>query len=418
MVAAGLGEQEKAHRATLDWFLQWCAKADIEPNRKVARQFYREKVELLKPRPEVKSRWSAALAWFSDHLEQQVTHGQAHVVANSLEGEIPLDLQAFTDPWDRALVRTVRARQLMLRTEQTYLGWLRRYQRWLGETPAGQAPPESVGGYLSDLAANEKVAPATQKQALNALAFFFRDVLGRADVDFGAFLRPAGRKRLPVVLTPEEVRRVLGHLAGQHHLIASVAYGGGLRLSEVLRLRMKDVDVAREQIGVRAGKGDADRAVPLARSILPAVRAQQDRVREMHRLDRIADQPGVFLPEALARKFPAASTSLEWMWFFPAPGLLTDPRTGITRRHHVLDATFQAALRTAGRKAGIGKPVTPHVLRHSFATHLLESGVHIRKIQDLLGHKHLETTMIYTHVARRTGNTVRSPLDDTLEPGS
>jgi len=245
LASAGFGEREEAHGETLAWFLRWCGDLGEEPSRAVARRFYQEQVKTMLPGVAVRSQWAEALAWVSDHLEQQVGPVQAHVDGASLEGEIPLDLRRFKDPWEQALVRTVRARQLMLRTEQAYLGWLRRYQRWLGSTPAGKAPPESVGGYLSDLAAIEKVAPATQKQALNAIAFFFREVLGRRDVDFGGFLRPAGRKRLPVVLTPEEVRRVIGHLAGLHHLIASVAYGGGLRLCEVLRLRMKDVVLPR-----------------------------------------------------------------------------------------------------------------------------------------------------------------------------
>jgi integron integrase len=225
------------------------------------------------------------------------------------------------------------------------------------------------------------------------------------------FHRAREKKRLPVVLTPEEVGRLLDVMQGTSLLMAQIAYGGGLRVSELIRLRVKDVDPARLQIHVRAGKGDKDRMTTMGERVVPFLDQHITRLRIQYEEDQRNQVPGVFLPGALARKYPKAGAQFNWQWLFPTPRLQTDPRTGLVRRHHVTDNAFQQVISNAAHAAGINKRVTPHVLRHSFATHLLESGTDIRTVQDLLGHAKIETTQIYLHVMQKPGLGVRSPLD-------
>ena len=257
----------------------------------------------------------------------------------------------------------------------------------------------------------QRVAVATQRQSLNALVFLLREVLGKALGEFGQFDRARRMKRVPVVLSRDEVRRLLGTLEGTMRLMAEVMYGSGLRLTELLGLRVQDVDLDRQQLIVRAGKGGKDRVTVVPERLQPALERHRERLRGLYAEDRQAGAPGVWLPEGLERKWPRAGESWEWQWFFPSRQWLLDPRTGLRRRHHVLDATFQEAVRRAARKAGLNKRVTPHVLRHSFATHSLEGGMDIRTLQELLGHKDVTTTQIYTHVMQKPGLGVKSPLD-------
>jgi integron integrase len=286
--------------------------------------------------------------------------------------------------------------------------WGQRFARWLqGRRP--DASPEAaqeadVRDYLSDLATRQRVSASTQKQALNALVFLMREALGRTLGDLGAFARARRTERVPSVLSRQECQQLMSGLEGTTKLMAELMYGSGLRLMELLRLRVKDVDLERGMLVVRAGKGDKDRV-----TVLPAVLGE--RLRQLHADDRQAAIPGVWLPEGLERKWPKAGESWEWQWFFPSRQWMTDPRTGLKRRHHVLDATFQHAIRQGAIRAGLNKRVTPHTLRHSFATHLLENGTDIRTVQDLLGHKDVSTTQIYTHVMKKPGLGVRSPLD-------
>jgi integron integrase len=269
-----------------------------------------------------------------------------------------------------------------------------------------------VAAYLTHLAVERGVAASTQNQALAALLFLYRDVLG---IELGRLpeaTRARRPKRLPVVLSREEARRLLAHVAGSAGLVARLLYGSGLRLMEALRLRVGDLDLERREILVRAGKGDKDRRTTLAVAALPALSEQLARVRELWRRDREAGVAGVELPHALAAKYPRAGEALPWQWVFPAPGLSVDPRSGIRRRHHLHEARVQREVRRALAAAGIAKPASPHTLRHSFATHLLESGYDIRTVQELLGHSSVRTTMVYTHVLNRGGRGVRSPADD------
>lgn len=240
------------------------------------------------------------------------------------------------------------------------------------------------------------------------------EALGRAlgEIDFR---RPPARRRVPTVLTPEECARLFAELEGTFRLMAELMYGSGLRLMELLRLRVHHLDLERGRLQIHAGKGDKDRVSVLAERLTPALRKHLERLRELHAADRAAGLAGVWLPEGLARKYPRAGERWEWQWLFPSAKTSIDPATGIRRRHHVIDNTFQTVLRRAAELAKLNKRVTPHVLRHSFATHLLEADTDIRTVQELLGHASVETTQIYTHVMKKPGLGVRSPLDRRAE---
>ena len=314
-------------------------------------------------------------------------------------------------PWERKLVARIREKHLAWKSEQTYRYWARRITQFCEGRRPEEISGEDLGRFLSHLAVKERCAGATQRQALNAGVFFLREVLGRDPGQMEAFERPARRRNVPSVLSREECRKLFGELGGTARMMAELMYGAGLRLSELLRLRVKDVDIERLQLAVRAGKGDKDRLTMVPRSLAGPLKAHRERLRGLHAADRAAGLPGVALPEALARKWPKAGEKFEWFWMFPSRNLMTDPRSGVVRRHHVLDATFQKAIREAAARAQLDKKVTPHTLRHSFATHLLEGGTGIRDLQDLLGHADISTTQIYLHTAKQTGVGIRSPLD-------
>lgn len=312
--------------------------------------------------------------------------------------------------WERALIKTMRERGLLWRSESTYRGWAARFARFMEPRSPYAASGEDVAAFLSDLAVRHRISPATQKQALNALAFLMQQALGR-DLGEMKFKRAYPKERMPTVLSKAEARRLFQHLEGTHLLMAELAYGSGLRLMELLRLRIHHLDLERRLLTVHGGKGDKDRVTVVPESLVERLRAQVERLRVLFAEDRAAGLPGVWLPEGLARKYPAAGTSWEWQWVFPSRETSIDPGTGIMRRHHALDGAFQNAIRQAARRAVIDKRVTPHVLRHSFGTHLMESGADIRTVQELMGHDDVRTTQIYTHVMQRPGLGIRSPLD-------
>ncbi len=306
----------------------------------------------------------------------------------------------------------IRLRHYSIRTEESYLGWMRRFIRFHQFRHPMDLGPNEVESFLSSLVMEGDVASATQAQALSALLFMYRIVIGVDMPWLDEIVRARRPKRLPTVLTEDEVRRLLSRLDDEMWLVASVLYGGGLRLMEAMRLRVKDIDLERHAITVRSGKGDKDRNTVLPDSLVTALRAQIARVREQHNLDMAAGVANVYLPHGLSRKFPHARKELAWQYIFPAEKLAKDPRGGAIRRHHIDEKRVQRAIKRATREAGIEKHVTPHTLRHSFATHLLERGTDIRTIQELLGHSDISTTMIYTHVVGRIGGRgVLSPLD-------
>ena len=314
-------------------------------------------------------------------------------------------------PWERKLVVRIRELHLAWTTEKTYRAWAWRLVQHCRDKNPEQLTGDDVRRFLSHLAVKDRVSAATQRQALNAAVFLLREVYRRNPGDFSDFTHAARHRSVPSVLSRAECGKLFGELTGTTRMMAELMYGAGLRLSELLRLRVKDVDIERLQLAVRAGKGNKDRLTMIPRSLAGPLREHRERLRELHGKDREAGLPGVVLPEALERKWPKAGEKFEWSWFFPSRNLMRDPRSGTIRRHHVLDATFQKAIREAALRAKLDKRVTPHTLRHSFATHLLEGGTGIRDLQDLLGHADISTTQIYLHTAKQTGVGIRSPLD-------
>jgi len=358
--------------------------------------------------------WKEALNWFFREGGKQSSH-RAPLPSPGWAGDVPPP--AATDlgktGWERRLIETLRTGHYQWRTEKTYRGWAVRFAHWLEYRGGSVEGCEAahVRDFLSELATHERISASTQKQALNALVFLLREALGKDPGEFGDFTRAAKHERMPVVLSREECQRLFGAMNGKPRLMAELMYGSGLRLMELLRLRIKDVDLERAQIVVRGGKGDKDRVTVLPERLLGPLRAHRELLRDLYDKDRQAGLPGVWLPEGLSRKFPKAGEAWEWQWLFPSRELMNDPLGGPRRRHHVLEERLQSEIRLAAHKARLDKRVTPHVLRHSFATHLLESGADIRTVQELLGHKDVTTTQIYTHVMVRPGIGVRSPLD-------
>jgi len=308
----------------------------------------------------------------------------------------------------------LRVKHYSIRTEQAYVDWIRRYILFHRKRHPTEMGEREITAFLTHLAVEKHVAASTQNQAFAALLFLYQQVLERK-LDFidnvERVKRPA---KLPVVFTPTEARAVLAHLKGDYRLMTELLYGSGLRLMECLRLRIKDIDFGYNRITVRDAKGLRDRVTLLPQRLQRPLRGQIVRVEELHRQDIAHGGGKVYLPFALERKYRNAARELSWQYFFPAAKPSLDPRSGETRRHHVSEKNLQNAVKFAVRAAGIRKPASCHTFRHSFATHLLESGYDIRTVQELLGHKNVATTMIYTHVLNRPGVHIRSPLDQPL----
>lgn len=305
----------------------------------------------------------------------------------------------------------IRIRHYSIRTEQAYVQWIRRYIVFHGKRHPSELGAPELGAFLTDLAIRGNVAASTQNQALNAILFLYRDVLKITLPWLEDVQRAKRSQRLPVVLTQSEVKRLLAQLEGTVWLMASITYGGGLRLLECLRLRVKDIDFDRTEIIVRDGKGQKDRVTMLPKKLVDPLRDHLARVKVRHQQDLVEGFGRVYLPFALDRKYPNADRDWGWQYVFPSTRRSLDPRSGIERRHHVNPEVLQRAIKNAVRRAQIVKPASVHTLRHSFATHLLEGGYDIRTVQELLGHSDVKTTMIYTHVLNRGGRGVVSPFD-------
>ncbi|MGA9192209.1 MAG: integron integrase [Anaerolineales bacterium] len=298
-----------------------------------------------------------------------------------------------------------------LSTERAYVNWVRRYILFHKKRHPAQLGQSEIEAFLTFLAVEKDVAAATQNQALNAIAFFYKHVLFKP-LDFDLQSVRAQRPRhLPTVLSKNEIQSLLACLTGTYQLMAQLLYGSGLRITECVRLRVKDVDFAQSQIVVRDGKGAKDRLTLLPDSLRPRLEDQLMRAKRIHEKDLKEGFGAVHLPFALERKYPQAQRAWIWQWVFPSRQLSPDPRTGEIRRHHLSRSGLRKAIRRSAGLAQIDKHVTPHTLRHSFATHMLENGYDIRTVQDLLGHRHVSTTMIYTHVLNRGPLAVQSPLD-------
>ncbi len=325
--------------------------------------------------------------------------------------ESPIPPRKPDGPWAAKVRTEMRLRHNSLRTEKSYLYWMRHYLRFHDHIDPLQLDGAAVRDFLSHLAEHRQVAASTQNQALNALVFLYEQVLHRPLGDIGEFARAKKPKKLPVVLSRDEVKRLLVPLSGSYALIAGLLYGSGLRLMECLRLRVKDADFDLGQIVVRDGKGEKDRITVFPERYREQLLGHLEKVRTLHVEDLAAGLGDVWMPPALARKYPAAGREWGWQYVFPAGSVGVDPDCKKVRRHHVHERAVQQAIRLAARRAGLAKPVSPHVLRHSFATHLLESGSDIRTVQELLGHSDVSTTMIYTHVLNKPGLAVKSPAD-------
>ena len=305
----------------------------------------------------------------------------------------------------------IRLRHVSLRTEEAYLGWIRRFILFHHKRHPNDMGAEEVRAFLSHLAVYAQVAASTQNVALNALLFLYRHVLHQPWPEIGPIAHAKRPRRMPTVLTQEEVTAVLAQLHGTSSLMTSLLYGAGLRLMECLRLRVKDLDFAYAHIVVRDGKGAQDRVTLLPQALVAPLQRHLIKVQALHEEDVAEGYGNVYLPYALARKYPHAGTAWEWQYVFPAVKRSGDPRSGVERRHHVSATVLQKVVKEAIQRASIAKHGSCHTLRHCFATHLLEQGYDIRTVQELLGHKDVKTTMMYTHVLQRGGKGVRSPLD-------
>jgi len=309
------------------------------------------------------------------------------------------------------VVAKIRLKHYSIRTEQAYVDWIRRFIKYHGIRHPSEMGAGEVEQFLTHLAVEGKVSASTQNQAKSAILFLYREVLGQELPWLENVEQAKVPRRLPVVLSREEVQGVLSRLSGVYWLMGSLLYGAGLRLMECVRLRVKDVDFSQRQILIRDGKGFKDRVTMLPDTLRAPLRQHLERVKSLHEEELAKGGGSVYLPYALEKKYPNAGREWAWQYIFPAQDVSTDPRTGVVRRHHMNEQNLQRAMKQAVRDAGISKPATPHTLRHSFATHLLHGGYDIRTVQELLGHKDVSTTMIYTHVLNRGGRGVLSPLD-------
>ena len=320
----------------------------------------------------------------------------------------------FPDVFD-AVIREIRTRNYSIRTEQSYVAWLSRFIRFHKQQHPEKLKANDIADYLTHLAVNRMVASSTQRQALNAIIFYYKNILNKSFDDIGAFALSKKPKRLPVVLSRGEIERLLNGISDPVYcLMASLLYGCGMRLMECIRLRVSDIDFDYQQIMIRNAKGNKDRVTPLPKSLIEQLTSQIEFVKDLHSKD-LADGIGeVYLPLALGRKYPNAAKEIGWQYVFPSQKVSVDPRSKKARRHHIHENGLQRKVKLAASEAGITKKVNCHALRHSFATHLLESGYDIRTVQELLGHADVSTTMIYTHVLNKPGISVNSPLDNLL----
>jgi len=311
----------------------------------------------------------------------------------------------------------IRLKHYSIRTEESYVGWIRKFILFHGKRHPAEMKEAEVRAFLSHLANQGNVTASTQNQAFSALLFLYRHVLKQELGEIEGVDRAKRPSRLPLVLTRAEVKEVLCHLKDTEWLMASLLYGAGLRLMECLRLRVKDLDFSYRQVVVRDGKGQKDRVTMLPQALEAPLQRHLERVKALHQNDLRHGYGEVYLPFALERKYPGASKEWGWQYVFPSDRLSTDPRSSVVRRHHLDENTLQRAVKRGVRLAGLTKPASCHTLRHSFATHLLEAGYDIRTVQELLGHKDVSTTMIYTHVMNKGGKGVKSPLDLLVASG-
>ncbi|MFT5881998.1 MAG: integron integrase, partial [Crocinitomicaceae bacterium] len=378
------------------WLESWRIQRRLPACRETCRRFWKEMVKV-KPRETWQlNQWTEAVRWYLGWLDICKKEGKP-------TASIP-------ERMSNAVHSLGARRGLALTTRKSYAGWIARFGRVAGSAEGAQNPV-IARQWLADLVEKTNVSFSTQKQALNALAFFFKEVCSMEEVDLGVRMRKRSR-HVPTVLTKDELLHLIGKLEPKYKLKAKLQYGAGLRIAELLQIRAKDIDLERRQLTIREGKGGRERVTMIPDCLIPEIELQLTHCRALYEKDRAANANGVQMPNAMNRKAPKAAKSWQWFWLFPAEKESTDPSTGIIRRHHIHPDSYGGSISRAARAAAISKRVTSHVLRHSFATHLVESGSDLRTVQDLLGHADVKTTEIYTHVATGSnGRGVKSPLD-------
>jgi integron integrase len=405
LAGEGLDAQTKeTHRKAIIGFLALCRTRRAAASVLLAKE-YIDHSELQVGRRDEELR--AGLRWFFRRGREQ----EPVPLRRAMEEQGPKAAEDLGGAdWERDLIVAIRRKGFLWRTEQTYRRWAGLFAEYMKPRSPYVATGDEVAAFLSKMAVEQRASPSTQKQALNALVFLMQEALKRELGQFD-FRRARSREKVPTVLSKAECLRLFEQLNGTTRLMAELAYGAGLRLMELLRLRVHHLDLERGQLQIYAGKGKKDRLTVLPESLQLKLKEHLTRLKTLFADDRKNNLPGVWLPEGLERKYARAGEKWEWQWLFPSREAMKDPVSGLRRRHHLLEGTFQNAIRLAANRAGIDKRVTPHVLRHSFATHLLEGGADIRTVQELLGHESVETTQIYTHVMQKPGLGVKSPLD-------
>lgn len=426
-----LGEMEMAKReafkVTIRWYLSWCARQRTGCTAQSARDFIEWATGEKNADDWLVERWKEAIRWFFQSAKAQrtienveiekVEELQSGSVASWQGGHDEASIHAEERITPRGndevkILQVMRRNGMALRTERAYLGWYRDFQKQSDVATGSEISAEKLKEFLDYLAMDRAVSATTQKVALNALVYISQKVFGVELGEIGEFVRAKKKRRIPVVMTKAELRAFLTKMSEEKSLMARVQYASGLRVSELCRLRVQDLDADRGQLIVRSGKGAKDRVAPLPVSLGKELGLHLDAVCKMFKEDmQNGSLAGVYLPEALARRHRNASRDWRWQWVWPSREISIDPRSGLQRRHHLLPNAYQRSVLEAGRRAGLNKRITSHTLRHSFATHLLEDGVDIRTVQDLLGHANIETTQVYLHVMQKPGAGVRSPLE-------
>jgi integron integrase len=403
-------EIRKSYKVTLRWYLSWCRDRRERCTIGTARAFVEWAVTEKTPNALTIARWREAINWFFRNAKKQggFVESTSDRGFNDTEAE---RIEAKGED-EQVILTVMRHLGMALKTERSYLRYYRDFKRQRGIAGSAGLQADAIKVYLDYLAMERSVSSSTQKGALNALVFIAEKVFKRELGDIGEFVRAKNRKKIPVVMSKDELRRFFSVLTGRKLLMARLQYAAGLRVSELLRLRVQDLDFDRHQLQVRCGKGGKDRVAPLPEKLIDGLNEHLAYVRQWFDEDRRDSSiAGVYLPEALARRHARAGDDWRWQWLWPSREISQDPRSGVRRRHHILDNAYQRVVSLAAKRAGLNKRVTSHTLRHSFATHLLEDGVDIRTVQDLLGHKSVETTQIYLHVMQKPGAGIRSPLD-------
>lgn len=410
--ASELPEREKkSFEITIKWYLGFCKKARCYVTKETANSFVETvKRERLPERFQV-VQWCNALRWFFREAEGFIDEPAADIPRELVAAEHD---EVGDEPWLAPFLAEVRRLHYSYHTEVSYLQWIRGYAGFLGSDDLLGFGYRDVRRYLDHLAVGRRVGASTQRQALNAVVFLYKRVFRVELGDFSDYMRAKPRTNLPVVLSVSEMTRLLDRMSGTRLLMAKLQYGTGLRVSELMRLRVKDLDFENGKVIVVSGKGNKDRALVLPLSLREELRLHLLGVREVYEEDRANGLNGVYLPEALERKFTKAGKDWIWHWVWPSREVGIDPRGGMRRRHHVLPRSYQSNIASAASRAEIPKRVTTHTLRHSFATHLLNGGLDLRTLQDLMGHKDIKTTQIYLHLMDTYEERVISPIDSLL----